>query len=270
MNNSQINIQMFDMNHIQHNSNILIVGKRQTGKTFLTRDILYHKRDTPAGIVVSLAERVEHIYEKFFPKIFIHDEFKPELFHNMSEWQNKIINRNKQKNMKKIKCLQLFLYKMINILSFDMIQYIIKNYLSHIVENPNSFCVLDNCMYDKSWMKDKNISEIFQKKVLFIITAGYCFGIPRSLQQNIDFVFILHENIVNNKKKLYQQYGNIFPSFHIFLQIMNHFTNNYGCLVIHNTSKSNKLEERIFWYKAKNHDNFKVGSPELWRYNFYF
>ena len=41
-------------------------------------------------------------------------------------------------------------------------------------------------------------------------------------------------------------------------------TNNYGCLVIDNTSISEKLEDQVFWYKAANHGDFKLGSKEFW------
>ena len=45
---------------------------------------------------------------------------------------------------------------------------------------------------------------------------------------------------------------------------MDQCTENYECLVISNNSKSNKLEDQIFWYKASAHNNFKLGSKEFW------
>ena len=45
---------------------------------------------------------------------------------------------------------------------------------------------------------------------------------------------------------------------------MDQTTENYECLVIHNGSKSNKLEECVFWYKADSHPDFKLGPKELW------
>ena len=35
-------------------------------------------------------------------------------------------------------------------------------------------------------------------------------------------------------------------------------------LVINNNSKSNKLQDQIFWYKASPHNDFKLGSKEFW------
>jgi len=35
-------------------------------------------------------------------------------------------------------------------------------------------------------------------------------------------------------------------------------------LVIDNNVKSNQLQEQIFWYRAENHKDFKLGSKEFW------
>ena len=45
---------------------------------------------------------------------------------------------------------------------------------------------------------------------------------------------------------------------------MDQCTENYECLVINNNSKSNRLDEQIFWYKAESHNDFKLGSKEFW------
>ena len=45
---------------------------------------------------------------------------------------------------------------------------------------------------------------------------------------------------------------------------MDQCTENYECLVINNNSKSNKLQDQVFWYKADNHNDFCFGSKEFW------
>ena len=45
---------------------------------------------------------------------------------------------------------------------------------------------------------------------------------------------------------------------------MDQTTENYECLVINNNSKSNKLQDQIFWYKAESRPDFKLGSKEFW------
>ena len=45
---------------------------------------------------------------------------------------------------------------------------------------------------------------------------------------------------------------------------MDQCTENFECLVIDNSVKSNKIEEVVYWYKAENHEDFKLGSPVFW------
>ena len=60
----------------------------------------------------------------------------------------------------------------------------------------------------------------------------FALGIPPNLRTNIDYVFILRENIVSNRKRIYEHYAGMFPSFEMFCQIMDQCTENYECLVI--------------------------------------
>ena len=88
--------------------------------------------------------------------------------------------------------------------------------------------------------------------------------LPPALRANVDYVFILRENIIQNREKLYKSFFGIFPTFDMFNKVMDSCTENYECLVLDNTSKSNRIEDCVFWYKAKLHKNFKVGAPEYW------
>lgn len=51
----------------------------------------------------------------------------------------------------------------------------------------------------------------------------------------------------------------------MFNKVMDSCTENYECLVLDNTSKSNRIEDCVFWYKATLRKNFKVGAPQYWQ-----
>ena len=104
-------------------------------------------------------------------------------------------------------------------------------------------------------------------KILFILTMQYALGIPPNLRTNIDYVFILRENYQSNRKRLYEHYAGMFPTFEMFCQVMDQCTENYECLVINNNAKSNKLVDQVFWYKANAHEEFKIGAPSYWDYS---
>ena len=59
----------------------------------------------------------------------------------------------------------------------------------------------------------------------------------------------------------------MFPTFEMFCQVMDQCTENYECLVINNNSKSNKLQDQVFWYKADARPDFKIGSPNFWKFS---
>ena len=145
-----------------------------------------------------------------------------------------------------------------------------ENYGSSNID-PNAFLILDDCLYDSSWTKDCNVRSIFMNgrhyKMMFIITMQYALGIPPNLRTNIDYVFILRENYVSNRKRLYEHYAGMFPSFEIFCQVMDQCTENFECLVVHNNAKSNRLEDQVFWYKAEAHDDFRIGAAEFWQHH---
>jgi hypothetical protein len=91
--------------------------------------------------------------------------------------------------------------------------------------------------------------------------------LPPDLRTNIDFVFILRENIIQNQDKLYKNFFGIFPHVDTFREVMNSCTEGFDCLVLDNTSRSNKISDCIFWYRAKPNRKFKIGSKELWNYH---
>lgn len=238
-----LELRKFNMSEIASDKVVVFIGKRETGKSFLVKDLLYHNRGTPVGTVISGTEGANSFYSKIMPSIFIHGEYKPEIIKNVVKRQKKVITTIQGEVHK---------YGRTNI-------------------DPRAFIILDDCLYDKSWVNNKDIRTLFMNgrhyKIMFIITMQYALGIPPNLRTNIDYVFLLRENIVANRKRLYEQFAGMFPSFDVFCQVMDQCTENYECLVINNNSKSNRLEDQVFWYKAESHEDFKLGAPQFWQYH---
>lgn len=122
----------------------------------------------------------------------------------------------------------------------------------HMVNNSNteSCLVLDDCFFDDSWSRDESLISIFTHKIgLCIITMPYAYGMPDKMKKCVDYVFLLREPYTPNRRNLYDKYGSTFPSFEVFCQIMDQYTENYGCIVIDTMSQSNILEDRVFSYR---------------------
>ena len=127
--------------------------------------------------------------------------------------------------------------------------------------------LVDDCMYDSKFLKDTCIRQCFMNgrhlKIFFMLTMQYVMDLPPALRANVDYVFILRENIIQNREKLYKSFFGIFPSFDMFCKVNDSCQENYDCLVLDNTVKSTSIQDCFFWYKATVRKNFKVGSPEL-------
>jgi hypothetical protein len=236
----QLHLKKFDITQIQDDNVIVFIGKRRSGKSFAVQDLLYYKRDLPIGTVISPTESSNKFFGNMVPSLFIHDEYTPQLLENVLKRQKMMMKRvNKEK----------MVYGKSNI-------------------DPRAFLILDDCLYDDCWKKDKNIKYIFMNgrhvKSLLLITMQYPLGVPPSLRTNIDYTFIFREPIMANRKRLYENYAGMFPTFESFCSVMDQCTENFECLVINNMARSNKLEDQVFWYKAEDHGNFTIGSREFW------
>ena len=53
----------------------VFIGKRNTGKSTLVKDIMYHKKHLPAGIVLSGTEEGNHFYSTFIPDLFVYGDY---------------------------------------------------------------------------------------------------------------------------------------------------------------------------------------------------
>ena len=236
----RLELKKFDISKVSDDSVVVLIGKRRTGKSFLAKDLLYYHTDIPLGTVISGTEMSNKYYGDFIPSVFIHEDVTPELMENV---------------VKRQKLIQAQISKEKRLYGGSKI-------------DPRAFVILDDCLYDSTWTRDKMMRLLFMNgrhwKVMLVITMQYPLGIPPTLRTNIDYVFILRENYIANRKRIYDNYAGMFPTFESFCQVMDQCTENYECLVINNNSKSNKLQDQVFWYKADGHNDFRLGSKEFW------
>lgn len=241
-----LQLDKFNMRNIVFNPNenkgpvIVLIGRRDTGKSFLVKDLLYYHQDIPIGTVISGTEAGNGFYSEIVPKLFIHEEYNTAIIENILKRQKHVLKQfNKEAKM-----------------------------YGNAKIDPRTFVILDDCLYDNTWSRDKMMRLLFMNgrhwKVMLIITMQFPLGVPPNLRTNIDYVFILREPYISNRKRIWENYAGMFPTLESFCQVMDQCTENFECLVINNNSKSNKLKDQIFWYKANSHGDFKLGSREYW------
>ena len=228
----QISLKRFDPKKIEDTRIICIIARRGTGKTTLVKDLMYHKRHLDCGLVISGTEEGNKFYQKFVPDLFVYNEFDPSTLQKILDRQKELRKKGRQD-----KC----------------------------------FLVLDDCMYDKKTFKAKVVRQLFYNGrhygVLTLMTNQYAMDLQPDLRSNIDYVFILKDNIRANRERLWKAFGGIFQTFEQFNAVMDQTTADYGCLVIDQTSTSNNIEDVAFWYKADPSKRFKMGGSALWRFH---
>jgi hypothetical protein len=221
---------------------IVVIGKKDTGKSFLVKDILYNTQACfPVGTVISGTEVANEFFQHMVPSKLIHDKYKPDIVMNVIKRQLAIkTSRNRDKG---------------------------KSGGDSQVD-PRAFLILDDCLYDSTWIREESTRYVFMNgrhiDLMTIITMQYPLGITPNLRTNVDFIFILRETMINNRKRIYDNYAGMFPTFEMFCQFMDQCTENFECLVICNGVQSNRLEDQVFWYKASEHPPFKLCDDSLW------
>lgn len=240
---SRLRIKKFNIASMPDNVTIAMIAKRASGKSFLTREILYHKQKVPSTIAISKTEKLNKFYGEFIPDIYIYDNYNTSILNRIFARQQKISDDNSERKRegKKLKDSRLFL-------------------------------IMDDCMSSKgSWVKEEQILELFfngrHHKISFILTMQYAIGIPPEMRSNFDYIFLLAEDFISNRKRLYEHYAGMFPSFDVFQQVFTQVTADYGCMVINNRVHSTDITEKVFWYKAKETPEFTMGSKKYKKFH---
>ena len=219
----------------QGGSKLVVIGKPGTGKTTLVSSLIYEKRHIlPSGMVMSGTEDSNGYYSKMFPDTFIYNKFRDDIL-------EKYVERQK----------------------------IAKKHL----KNPWSLLLMDDVCDDVKMLNKPIMHNLFKNgrhyKMFFILSLQYALDIKPSVRTNIDGVFILREPNIRNRKIIYDNYAGIIPDFATFCKLMDVVTQNYTALYIHNQTQSNRMEDCVFFYRAKKIPaNFKFGNKDYWDFHY--
>lgn len=229
----QLVLRKFNLDSLGDRRFLLVIGKRATGKSCLIADILYHiRKKIPIGIVCSGSEEANGFYQKFVPPIFTYNE-----------------------------------------LDFDAIERLIARQKAAAKQNKlkPAFIVIDDLAFDKKIFNTKVMRYIAMNgrhlALFCVLSVQYALDLPPAMRSNVDFVFILRENIRSNRARLYQQFAGMFPNYDTFAEVLDATTQNYECLVVDNVHPSCDPAQVCSWYKAKIRQGFRLCAPSVWDYS---
>lgn len=97
MDYNKLQIEQFKPGQMVDHPAIVIIAKRGTGKSIMAKDLLYHLRKKPGGVVISPTDRLDGDYKKFFPDIYIHYEITEEILQKILCRQTEMMAKKKRK-----------------------------------------------------------------------------------------------------------------------------------------------------------------------------
>jgi len=129
---------------------------------------------------------------------------------------------------------------------------------------PYAINILDDVSEDPKIFKAPIIRGAFKNgsqhyDQLFAFGSQYCIDAPPDVRKSVSYVALFREPEVNERRKLYDNFGGLAGSFENFNDLMDGITGDYTCLIFNKRSQSNKPEDCIFYYRT-------VPMPDTWKF----
>jgi len=237
-------IPEFSLTEMCDDPSILMIAKRGSGKSWVTKAILAKFHRIPVGAIISPTEKDNPFFSEFFPDTYIYYKYESSIIKKILIRQKMILKKAREKK--------------------EQGKYI----------DPRAVIVMDDCLADKgSWARDPPIMDLLfngrHRKITYILTMQYPLGIKPELRSNFDYVFLLAEDYISNMKKLYDHYAGMFPDFNSFREVFRQLTSDFGAMVIKNRGARANLFDKIAFYKAPNleHIDIKFGCNQFRTYH---
>lgn len=233
-------LREFDPRNMKHDRLCLFLGRRGTGKSVAMMDLMFHlRREFDMGVVMSGTEASNQSWGQFVPETFIYDSYKGSVVGSMCKKQIEDIGHARDSGGGTVKPV---------------------------------FLVLEDVLYDRTINTDEALRWVFMNgrhaKMFTIISMQYYASMRAELRSQIDYVFLTRQTSHVIKESMWKHFGGIVPELSLFCKILDRATENYGLLVLDQTSISNKLEDCMFWYRAKPDHEFKLGSKMYWEFHY--
>jgi hypothetical protein len=220
----------FDIHEIPNDATILLIGRRRTGKSFLTRWILYNKRKVfPFGLVMTQT-KYNKFWSTYIHKHSVWGDYSSSTLGRLIKRQAALVNEN--------------------VWGVD----------------PRVFVVLDDLAADSQLRSDYMLRSFFyygrHLKAFVVVTAQWFKALSPGCRENADYIFLFGMTNVNELEAIYEEYGAGVPK-DIFIQLVRRYATESSCFVVNPHGRT--PFERFFQYRAQNPGPFRMGCSEMWK-----
>lgn len=215
---STLAINKFDINELCDFPAIVLIGKRQCGKSVFIQNIIQCQLENERIdelLVISPNDKEKNFYNKFVTNVQ----------HQLNyEVLQRILDRQRE---------------------------FIKNDVKNKV-----MIVLDDCLSRGDWANEQSLREILfngrHHGISYILSLQFPLGMSPELRSSFDYVCMFHDDIISNLKRIYDHYAGMFPLFSVFKETFTQLTGDYSAMIIVKEGKS--IYDKIKWFKASQID----------------
>ena len=230
MANTSLRIKKFDPTKMRSNCIIFLIGKRNTGKSVLMRDLLYNMPRPDYVIAMAPTDDTIQMFREFLPETCIFDHFSQEKLESAVNLQREFVSRGKERRL---------------------------------------MILLDDVLYQKNVLNSTAMRHIFfngrHDNITLLCASQYLMQIAAEFRSNIDMLFALRDNVLLNRQKMWKNFFGQFSRFEEFDRVMSACTESYKCLVLDGTSSSSDYTDSVKWYRASTDvPAFKLCRPIYW------
>lgn len=219
-----------DVHEIPNDAVCLITGRRRTGKSFLTRWLLYNKRKVfPFGMVMTQT-KFNKFWSTYINKDAVWGDYSSEALHRLVARQSTLVDDN--------------------IWGID----------------PRIFVVLDDLAADVQLRYDYMLRSFFyygrHLKTFLVVTSQWFKSLAPGCRENADYIFLFGMSNLNELEAIYEEYAAGVPR-DIFYQLVSRYSSESNCFVINPHGRT--PFERFFQYRAQDPGPFRMGCEEMWK-----
>lgn len=236
-NTQQYKIKQFDLTSIPPGKVIYVIGKRGSGKSWLTNDLIYTFRGYPYGLFFNGTPGGAP-YIDAVPSTFMHTNYSPEILENFYSFIDHQCNERKALGLEPLPSLIVF----------------------------------DDLSYEKKVLaKDKTFHQVIRngrnRKITVIYIMHDVTDLQNDMRDQSDYVFAYYNIKKSSKERLYKYFFGQFPDQKTFDHVFTKITGDYTALIVDCTAVSNTIEDTTFYYKAEEPKPFIFGSQNYWNFH---
>lgn len=208
--------QKFHLDQITKGTNTIICGRRLTGKSILSVDILQSRNN--ADVIIFSSTYVALSYGKYIDGKNIYSKYDPKIL-------KKLLQRQHDRHIEDG--------------SYDR----------------ELIIVFDDIAVNKDLWKDPHIRGMVRYGSSLGITSIFSIQFAGQLddmfKRNIDYVFCFRDNMIVDQELLYKEFAGMFSTFKEFKSILDEcIAEPYRCLVFDLKTPRKDPRQSVFWYKA--------------------